>query len=205
MRATLKDQTIALAGVVQAATLVIQIAKTGQCSQLAAKTSIDAIFNTDPASTEDAFGGLAGLRLGMGSLKNILSSGSNQEELQALHISMALLKLGQKLGRDAKRQQALGEAITGAKAGWQAAQTALDEATVTVLAKAYEDNISSYQFRIKVPGDPSVLKNPEKVKIVRTLLLAGLRAAILWRQVGGNQWRLIMSRKGILEQATRWV
>ena len=205
MTGTLKDQTIALAGVVQAATLVLQVAKTGQCSQLAAKTSIDAIFNTDPDSTEDAFGSLAGLRLGLNSLKNMLSAGSNQEELQALHISMALLKLGQKLARDTKRQHSLGEAIIRAKSSWQMAQIALDEATIAALAKAYEDNISSFNFRIKVPGDAAVLKNPEKVKIIRALLLAGLRAAFLWRQVGGNQWRLVMSRKSILAQATQWV
>ncbi|MGD8349299.1 MAG: DUF489 family protein, partial [Gammaproteobacteria bacterium] len=30
---------------------------------------------------------------------------------------------------------------------------------------------------------------------VRASLLAGIRAAVLWRQLGGNKWKLLFARK----------
>ncbi|GAM56239.1 hypothetical protein JCM19232_5254 [Vibrio ishigakensis] len=36
---------------------------------------------------------------------------------------------------------------------------------------------------------------------VRALLLAGIRSAVLWRQVGGKRRHLIFSRKKMVEQA----
>jgi len=36
---------------------------------------------------------------------------------------------------------------------------------------------------------------------IRTLLLAGIRAAVLWRQMGGNRWQLLFSRKDIINDA----
>ncbi|MEH6454630.1 MAG: DUF489 family protein, partial [Psychromonas sp.] len=35
---------------------------------------------------------------------------------------------------------------------------------------------------------------------IRALLLAGVRAAVLWRQIGGKRRQLIFSRKAMLHQ-----
>ncbi len=35
--------------------------------------------------------------------------------------------------------------------------------------------------------------------IIRALLLAGIRAAFLWRQLGGRRWRLLLQRKKLLQ------
>ncbi|HLR87578.1 MAG TPA: DUF489 family protein, partial [Wenzhouxiangella sp.] len=42
---------------------------------------------------------------------------------------------------------------------------------------------------------------PEKAAFVRAILLAGLRSAILWHQVGGRQWQLIFRRGKMLQEA----
>jgi high frequency lysogenization protein len=36
---------------------------------------------------------------------------------------------------------------------------------------------------------------------VRTLLLAGLRSAVLWRQLGGGRFDLMFGRKKIMREA----
>jgi high frequency lysogenization protein len=41
--------------------------------------------------------------------------------------------------------------------------------------------------RIMVNGDPAHLNNPENANRIRALLLAGIRAAMLWRQSGGGR------------------
>ena len=50
-------QTIALAGVFQAATVVDQLARTGQCDERAWQTLIRATLDTDPESFEGIYGG----------------------------------------------------------------------------------------------------------------------------------------------------
>ena len=37
--------------------------------------------------------------------------------------------------------------------------------------------------------------------IIRALLLSGIRAAFLWRQLGGRRWSLLLRRKKLLQAA----
>ena len=57
MSKSLHDQTLALAGLFQAAALVRQIAHNGSCSDESLETCIHSLFATDPASTLDVYGG----------------------------------------------------------------------------------------------------------------------------------------------------
>ncbi len=50
-----------------------------------------------------------------------------------------------------------------------------------------------------VRGEPVVLASPDNQHMIRALLLAGMRAAVLWRQCGGNRIRLILGRKALLD------
>jgi high frequency lysogenization protein len=46
-----------------------------------------------------------------------------------------------------------------------------------------------------VTGNPQWLQQPALVERVRTTLLASVRSAVLWRQVGGRQWQLLLHRR----------
>jgi high frequency lysogenization protein len=46
-----------------------------------------------------------------------------------------------------------------------------------------------------VAGEQNYLQKTETAARVRTLLLAGIRAAVLWRQLGGSKWKLLFARK----------
>jgi high frequency lysogenization protein len=52
-----------------------------------------------------------------------------------------------------------------------------------------------------IKGDQNYLANPENASKIRALLLAGVRAALLWRQAGGNRWKLIFSRGAMQKEA----
>jgi high frequency lysogenization protein len=56
-----------------------------------------------------------------------------------------------------------------------------------------------------VRGDPLHLQNPDNQNRVRALLLAGIRAAMLWRQVGGTRWQILLKNKQILADARRYL
>jgi high frequency lysogenization protein len=49
--------------------------------------------------------------------------------------------------------------------------------------------------RIMVSGDAVYLQNSDNVNRIRALLLSGIRAAMLWRQIGGRRRQLLFSRQ----------
>ena len=75
------------------------------------------------------------------------------------------------------------------------------ESVVARIDGLYQDKISNLEPRIMVRGDQMHLQNSNNAAKVRTLLLAGIRAAVLWHQLGGSKWKLIMSRSKYVNQA----
>ncbi len=63
----------------------------------------------------------------------------------------------------------------------------------------YQDTLSHQRFRIKVTGSSQHLQDSRNADIIRALLLAGIRAAFLWRQLGGRRWKLLLQRKKLLQ------
>ena len=55
--------------------------------------------------------------------------------------------------------------------------------------------------RIIVNGNPQYLQNERTTDWIRTLLLAGIRAATLWSQLGGGRFDLMFGRKKIQRDA----
>lgn len=197
----MRDATIAFAGMLQAAELVRQTATSGTCSGQAAQASVASIFNRDPEATEDAYGGVGGVQMGLRVLTELFSARSNHESMQSLNYALGLAKLTKQVRRDAKRLNAMGEELDLVEKAWHDASETLDESVTSQLADIYQRHISTLGFRLSVSGRPEYLKQPDKVAFVRALLLAGLRSSILWHQVGGRQWRLVFQRGKMLEQA----
>lgn len=72
---------------------------------------------------------------------------------------------------------------------------------IAALADLYQETVSTFSFRIQVSGEPRYLQNQDNANKIRSLLLAGLRSAILWEQVGGKRWHLLIFRKQICKAA----
>jgi high frequency lysogenization protein len=54
------------------------------------------------------------------------------------------------------------------------------------LRALYQDTLSTLRQRIQVHGDMRNLQQPSNASKIRALLLAGIRSARLWRQLGGT-------------------
>jgi high frequency lysogenization protein len=76
-----------------------------------------------------------------------------------------------------------------------------DDSVIANFADAYSKAISPLGQKIQVLGNPDVLRQPNVQNKIRALLLAGVRAAVLWRQMGGKRRQFIFSRKNILQDA----
>ena len=75
------------------------------------------------------------------------------------------------------------------------------ETLMSAMAAIYVDVISPLGPRIQVTGSPAVLQSPQVQAKVRAGLLAGIRAAVLWHQVGGGRLQLMFSRNRLTTQA----
>ncbi len=201
MSRSLDDQTLALAGVFQAANLVQQIAHNGQCSETSLETCIRSLFATNPASTLDVYGGeLTDIREGLVTLASALGQQTKQQDIEVLRYVLNLIHLESKLNRRSDMLEVIGSRID------QARHTAshfgfTHSNLISNLASVYTDTISTFRLRIQVSGNPSVLQRDENAAKVRALLLAGIRSAVLWRQTGGRRWQLIFSRRKVIERA----
>lgn len=195
------ESTIAFAGMLQASELVRQVATSGNCSQQGARASLSSVFDFEPESTVDVYGGIEGVRLGLRVLIELFSARQRQESLQSLNYALGLAKLGAQVERDRARQQALGQDIELVAPAWRNSDDALDETISSQLADVYQRHVSTLPFRLSISGQPEYLKQSEKVAFIRALLLAGIRSAFLWRQLGGRQWRLVFQRRRMLREA----
>jgi high frequency lysogenization protein len=201
MSRSLQDQTLALAGLFQAAELVQQIAHSGQCADSSLETCIRSLFATDPASTLDVYGGeLKDLREGLSALAGVLSKQTRQQDVEVLRYALSLINLEAKLRRDRDMLDVIGSRIDQARhtaSHFGYSHTNL----IANLGSVYSDTISTFRLRIQVSGDPGILQREENAAKVRALLLAGIRSAVLWHQTGGRRWRLIFTRKKVINTA----
>ena len=72
---------------------------------------------------------------------------------------------------------------------------------VEAVAELYQDTISTIEPRVIVQRKPDDLQKERNLHWIRALLFAGLRSAVLWRQVGGSRWSLLFGRQKLLMAA----
>ncbi len=194
-----RDRTIALAGIFQAASLVQQIARRGLADSEAMGASIHSIFQIDAGSVAEVYGGLAGISKGLRELYRQLA-GEVKRDNELTGYLLSLIQLERKLASQDERtgQIQLGIHETSAKLIHFAE---LHPNILAALADIYAKSISSLQPRIMVKGEPVYLQNPENVNKIRSLLLSGIRSAMLWRQTGGRRRQFLFNRKIYLNQA----
>lgn len=195
------DRVIALAGVYQAAQLTQQIARRGMADTDAMSASIESLFKVDSTDVIDVYGGLAGVEGGLCLLRDQLS-GSDRRDVELTRYAITLIQLEQKLSKHPARLAEISKEIQEATRRLQHFSV-LHSNILAQLAAVYKQNISTLQPKIMVKGEPPHLQNPDNINKIRALLLAGIRSAMLWRQVGGLRRQIIFSRKKLINIAQR--
>ncbi|ACE82786.1 high frequency lysogenization protein HflD [Cellvibrio japonicus] len=191
-----QDITLALAGIFQATHLVDQVARTGHLPPDAFKCSIESLLDLNPPDTLAVYGGdAANLRTGLEIMRELLRPSSSKYR-ETLRYGLGVLHLQKKL---AGRRDMLG--VIGSRID-QAAQQAetfgsTHDNVIANLGGLYSETISTFRYRIQVNGEYQYLQQTRIANQIRALLLAAIRSAMLWRQVGGNRWQLLFYRKQI--------
>jgi len=200
---TQQDKTLALIGIYQASQLVYNLATTGKVDEQAYQTCINSLFIENPKDTLGVYGGeVANVQVGVNTL---LAQMNSSEAVQSRNIEITryalnLMILTKKLKELGTPLNNIFNILDTAKA--QTEQFGeFHENVIASIARAYSENVSTVSPRIMVNGQDGHLKNPRIANKIRTLLLAGIRSALLWYQVGGSRWGLIWSRKKYLQSA----
>jgi high frequency lysogenization protein len=196
----MKERTMALAGIFQATELVRQAANHGTWSGYAADTCLDSLLAIEADSVDEIYGSTSCLRPGAQTLVSILQG--DRRYMESLGYAMAIMQLENNFRKKPQMQADIGrqlQAITTLDDGLELHE--IKDLQAQNIAALYTKTISTLSPRIVINGRPQHLQVDRTVHWIRTLLFAGLRSAVLWRQMGGGRFSLMFGRKKMLEQA----
>ena len=199
-------QNIALAAVAQCASLVKTLALTGKAPENEIIASINPLLIVDSNSVEDIYPRLSDFNLGLRTIQEIFSNDRRRENVEIGRYTLDMLLLRNKLSGSERMQATLRQRLVGINPlefvdvteSEQAQRQLLHQDHIfEQLAKLYQDTISTLSYRIQVQGKLENLRNDNIANRIRTLLLGGIRSAVLWYQLGGRRWRLVFYRKRV--------
>lgn len=193
--------TIALAGMVQSVSLVKELAQTGKMHEASYQASIYSIFQTEPNDIYSVYGNLSGIKLGLEQLVYLFTPRTKSAR-PLMHYTLSLLYLQKRISNSPKILAQLNQQIN--KIRKQVDYFHLTHPTVIAnLADAYMNTISTFKFRIVIWGSQRSLSASDNMDKIRALLLAGIRSAVLWRQMGGSRLQLLFFRAKIKNTALK--
>jgi high frequency lysogenization protein len=199
MQDKLNNITIGLAGMLQAVTLLRELTQTGKVNAAAYESSIQSVFHVEAKTAVEVFGGLGGVKLGLEKILHTFDVQHTTDRLQNRYL-LSLIHLQKKLSRSPKILNALLKRLEQIQK--QVNYFSLTHPIViSNLADVYLHTISTFRFRVVILGAQRVLHAKENMEKVRALLLAGLRSAVLWRQMGGSRLQILFSRAKIIATA----
>jgi high frequency lysogenization protein len=162
---------------------------------------IHSLFVFDPDSPQDVYNGTHNLQTGLRVLRDVLSGHSRGEYQQSVRYALGILHLQKKLAANAQMQATIRSRLQHTEKKLEHFTQDINEIS-TSIAAIYQDTISHFNYRIQVTGSLQQLQNSANADRIRALLLAGIRSAVLWRQLGGRRWHLLIKRRRILQTVT---
>ena len=186
-------QVLALAGVFQTADLVAHIAWNGSRESDSSASLLNSIFKIDADTIEEIYGGVDTIRDGLAVLSGQLGGGLEDRNIEVARYTAQLLALQSKLANNAQAMHNILDGIQEARR--QLPTFGIHHTNIIArLAEIYASNVSPFKPRIMVSGDPVHLNDSNTASLIRALLLAGIRSAVLWRQCGGSRFKLFFHR-----------
>jgi len=195
-----EDRTIALAGIFQAASLVKDIAWHGKSNQAAVESSIESLLQFDVPDVISIYGNITGIVHGLRVLQNQLDNHSPERNADVTRYVVTLVHLQKKLTKNPEMLTGISDKLEQIKSQLEYFDLSHPN-TISKIAEVYKTTISTMQPKIIVEGEQVYLSNNDNADKIRALLLAGIRASLLWQQTGGSRLQLLFSRKKYLSVA----
>lgn len=194
-----QEQLVALGAVFEAAALVDRIARTGQVPNAALGSVLGSLLVREDKPALEIYGGDdLNLREGYRALVGALERDTSSLQREPLRYALAMIGLERQLDKRSDMLQVIGSRLDQIQQ--QVDHFGLThENVIASFGGLYQDTISTFRQRIQVQGDMRHLQQSDNAAKIRALLLAGIRSARLWRQLGGHRWQMIFSRRKLLD------
>lgn len=203
LRKPTADQLLALGGVVHCCELVHQLAANGQCDAEPFESAMRTLFTNTPEDLSipgallSVYGSETALLPGLRALEIQLNPTGRAGLAPGMRYAVSLLQLTDRLRRKPAVLGRLGEGIESARRQMEHFHPTHDN-VIANLADTYQNTVATLGNRIQVRGYVQHLQQPKVANRIRALLLAGVRSAILWRQLGGRRWHFLIYRRQLL-------
>ena len=193
-----QQKAMAFAGILNALSLVQKVARTGELDKEAATACLNSIIVTEPDNIQDIYPEKSVLENGYKLTFQQLDDSGNKD-IEITRYLVAILSLERKLVKSGNMPE------MASRIGQLVRQLVhfdiTDEQMIKNLASIYVDLISNLGPRIMVVGKPDIINQTITQERVRAFLLAAIRSAVLWRQLGGKRRELVFRRKKLVEAA----
>lgn len=193
-----QSRTMALAGVFRAAALVNTLANEGTISEDELRISVESIFETNPNDVVQVFGNINNLSIGFDTLIYQLGKDSANRNIDIARYVVSMLFLERRLMKNPQMLETLSKGVELATRQSEHFSTT-HENVIANLADLYSRTISELGPRIMVNGEQHLLTTTAISNKIRTVLLAGIRSAVLWHQLGGRRWHVLFQRNRYLQ------
>jgi high frequency lysogenization protein len=198
----MKNRTIALAGVCQAAYFANELASTGRIRDTQGyEASLNSLYVIDCDDISEIYGSeMSHLQTGLKTLSYAFNR--DNDYITVLKYILTLLTLERKLNKNTDYLEKIQKGIIDSK-HFRLPDENFPTPLITKLANTYSTTVSLLQPRIILNGKPEYLKQGHITEQIRAILLAGIRSAVLWTQMGGSQWQLLFKRKLLVDTANQ--
>ncbi|VXB27657.1 High frequency lysogenization protein HflD homolog [Luteimonas sp. 9C] len=192
----MEQRVLALAGMAQALKQVRRIAETGQADAAVLSTALDSVFRIDATSPADVYGGRDAVVPGLMLLRDYFGNQGSDPLLPKL--GLAVVQLERRFMQDSAVSGEVHHGILDIKPKAEELGHTHPE-VIAALGALYADTVSHLRPKVMVQGNPHYLGQAHVVAEIRAVLLASLRSAVLWRQMGGSLWDFLLRRQQMLK------
>jgi len=195
-----RSRVIALAAMGESAIMLQQVARGEQINNDKLSNLLNGILVTSPNSIFDVYKDIDDFNNGTALTIKQLSGQATNRDIELTRYASGIMALSKRVLKSPKSLDILQQGINQIERRLE--HFTIDDPTVLQnFADIYSKAISPLGLKIQVIGNPNILKQPVTQNKVRALLLAGVRAAVFWRQMGGKRRQFIFKRKQILAEA----
>lgn len=187
----MKDRVIALAGLIQALHQVQGMSNNGHFETQPLSVCMDSLFRFDAETPEEIFGSVGHLKAGLQLFSKQLEGQTRDGAL--IKMAMSVLQLERQFNRNPEAMRAVQHQLKHLDS-LRNERGSTDAEVLGKCGEIYANHISPLGPKVIVQGSPAYLSQPIVVGEIRAALLAAIRAAVLWRQMGGSYWDFFISR-----------
>lgn len=199
----MESRTLAVAAMFQCADLIGELARHGRCDEEAYSSVIKSVFSNRANDVEEIYTNVDNLRYGAKVCVDIAKQQkANYQNLMIYVMGMIQLEKQMRSREDFMAKIDDGLALSSRQVELYGYE---HDSVSGSLSNLYQATFSTLSHRVQIVGDANWLTQDRVASRIRALLFAGIRAAMLWRNLNGRRYQLLFQRGKINRQLEAWL